>query len=89
MRDVDGTMLDRTALMDHVWRAASLDTKLYDALQAHLGMRLHRMPSVHHAVLQTLYWSRYASWPLALDAPIVRTEQVRVRLRGRNRNAGV
>jgi large subunit ribosomal protein L40e len=42
MRDFDGTKLAPTPLMERIWCGAILDTELYDTLQAHLGMRLHR-----------------------------------------------
>ena len=44
-RDRDATMISPTELMDHMWHAAILNTKLYERLQQQMGMKIHHEPS--------------------------------------------
>jgi hypothetical protein len=43
-KDVDAELLSPTGLMDHIWHAAVLDTRLYESLQQHVGMKIHHNP---------------------------------------------
>ncbi|MDR3447340.1 hypothetical protein, partial [Dyella sp.] len=72
LRDTDDTKLQPTEVMARVWRAAILDTKFYDALQEHLGMRLHHpstatvaahLLQARRQLLRTIYEARYTSAP--------------------------
>jgi hypothetical protein len=40
-QDSEHTKISPTPLMDAVWHAALLETKLYERIEAHIGMRLH------------------------------------------------
>jgi large subunit ribosomal protein L40e len=81
--DTDGDKIEPTGLMEQMWRAAILDTRFYDDLQRHIGMRLHhRSPDVvlsqseseaierHLVYLRLMYSLKYDCKPTEHAAPV-------------------
>jgi hypothetical protein len=79
-KDSDHTKISPTPLMDAVWHAALLETKLYDRIEAHVGMRLHHSTAAaaedgttsaareeRLTALRQLYQLRYNDRPVELE----------------------
>jgi hypothetical protein len=82
-QDSEHTKISPTPLMDAVWHAALLETKLYDRIEAHIGMRLHHSTAAaaedgttcaareeRLTALRQLYQLRYNEQPAEPIAPI-------------------
>jgi hypothetical protein len=74
-RDTDGLKIKPTPLMEFMWRAAVLDTKMYEELQRHIFTHLHRprvtssgfIPWKPINLLRDLYSARYGEEPVSFN----------------------